>query len=544
MVAICLPRGLDLVVAIVAATKAGIGYLPVDPTHPRERINRTLSTAAVRVILTMKDQVADLSRAGAIATTVDDALAAAPTGQYAAASTPSDFACAIFTSGSTGAPKGVVIERRALAAFTRWACAAFALRAGDRFGLAASPGFDASLLEIWPTLAAGACLDVVDTDVLLVPNLLRDWVLTSEVTHLFLTSALAERVLRLTWPSERCAFRRLITGGDRLQQRPRPKQPFRVVNCYGPTEVTIVATSAAVAPPGGVTGLPSIGKALPHVAVYVLDNELRFVPGPAIGELYIGGTGVARGYLGRPDLTAERFVPDPFDPRPAARMYRTGDLGRWLANGEIEFCGRADAQIKIRGNRVEPAEAAAHLAKHPAVAAAHVLPHSTGRAGELSLVAYVVPENPEMALDTGDLKRFAASRLPDYLVPARFVVLPRLPLTTNGKVNQDALPAPESAPAFHSATFSPPRTDIEQWLTEMWQHILSVDHVGIDDSFFDLGGHSLLLAQLHEALGHGLGREVPMDAIMSHHTIRTLADFIADDQRISPPQLDTSSPGP
>lgn len=519
LVGLCLPRGIGLVVAVIAASKAGIGWLPVDPSHPAPRQRQIFAAAPLDFVLTTKDQVRSLSGAAETVTTVDEALAQEQSPRFRSTiGTAPDIACVIFTSGSTGAPKGVMLEQPSLMAFARWAHATWGIGSHDRFSLLASPGFDASLLEIWPALAAGACIDVVDPGVRLAPRLLRDWLLSRKITHSFLTTALGVRLLELSWPSAGCELRMLLIGGEPLIKRPDPALPFQVVNCYGPTEGTIIATTGIVAPTGVGTGLPTIGKPLPYANVRIFDEKFR----PAeVGELYISGAGVARGYLGRPDLTAKWFLPDPFDP--AAKMYRTGDLGRRRADGEIEFHGRVDMQVKIRGNRVEPYEATLCLTSHPAVATAHVTPGVDDATGETYLAAYVVPKALDQPPTAADLRRFAAQFLPRFLVPKLFIILPELPLTANGKIDNAVLPGPGQVHSSPRASLTFPATELERKIVELWKTILGTDQVGLDESFYDLGGHSLLLIELHTRLTEDLGCDVPIDVIMTHDTVRALA---------------------
>lgn len=535
-VAIFLPRGRCLAVAVVAVAEAGRAALPIDPAHPPERVAGILTAASVNTVVTSTDFAGtrglDTWGADASVIAVEEVIGrqpdpvAAPRTDPAAVAAPNGLAYLVFTSGSTGAPKGVMVEHRSLAAFLGSARTAFAVGAGDRFAMAASPGFDAVLLEIWLALTSGACLDVVDPAVALDPPRLREWLLEREITHMFLTTALAEPLLRLAWPARSC-LRVLLTGGETLRQRPAPELPFRLVNCYGPTETTIITTAGVVSPGGRSDDLPPIGEPLPGAQVRLLDGDLRPVTSSDTGELYIAGSGVARGYLGRPGPTAERFVADPWAACPGMRMYRTGDLGRRLPDGSIEFRGRLDDQIKIRGNRVEPAEAADRLSRHPAVAAVHVQPCSPGGQRDIELAAYLVLADMSSVPDATELRRFAARSLPDYLLPTRYFLLPRLPLTANGKVDRAALPAPETAEALPAPRSAAPEKELERRLATIWQDLLAVDRVGLDDSFFDLGGHSILLARLQQRLGEELGREVPFIALLTHHTIRELAGYLA-----------------
>jgi acyl-CoA synthetase (AMP-forming)/AMP-acid ligase II len=308
-----------------------------------------------------------------------------------------------------------------------------------------------------------------------------------------------------------------------LHRRPSIGTPFRVVNGYGPTETTIFATSEVVAPTG--SGRPPIGNPLPYSSVYLLDKRHQPVPAGAIGEIYLGGPGVARGYLGQPGLTAQRFLPDPFTQQIAARMYRTGDLGRQLPDRKIEFVGRIDDQVKIRGTRVEPDEVTAALAQHPALAAVRVEPQFN-RTGEAQvLVAYVVPHDPSHPPAPSQLRRHLTERLPTSMLPSRFVTLIALPLNSNGKLDRTALPSPVFAHTDGDAEMASPMTGLERRVAEMWARTLDLPSVGLDDIFFDLGGHSVLLAQLHDSIEREFG-EVPIETLFTHNTVRLLSGYL------------------
>ncbi|MEX5636138.1 non-ribosomal peptide synthetase [Parafrankia sp. FMc2] len=532
LVGIYLPRGIDQVTAAVAALKSGAGYLPVDPQHPVPRIRQTLSMAGPVTVITSKHHARDLDCPELRGVPIIELDGGVSTGEPAptvtpAAVDPENLAYVVYTSGSTGTPKGVQIEHGSLASFIQCDIDQFGLTAADTVALVASPGFDASVWDIWPTLAVGACLQTVEPETVLSPEALRDCVLDTGITVGFFTTAIAERLLRLSWPAS-CRFRLLLTGGEQLHVRPAPGLPFRLVNNYGPTETTVIVTSGPVRPAGdGVPRLPSIGRPLPDARIYLLDDGLRPVADGAVGEIFIGGPGVARGYLNRPDLTDERFLPDPFADRSGARMYRTSDLARRRADGSLDFAGRTDDQVKIRGNRVEPGEVAAVLQEHSALESAYVIAQPGEAAGDVFLIAYVTPADPAEPPRTRALHRYLAERLPAALVPRHFVVLDSLPITANGKVDRAALPPVAATRTDPPEPHAAPPSALQRQLAEIWRDVLGVTEVGATDSFFDLGGHSLQLADVHRRITRELGHELPLMALFEHYTIQALADHLS-----------------
>jgi amino acid adenylation domain-containing protein len=522
VVAVVLPRSVDLVVAALAALRAGAAYAPFDPTTPPERLAAMLQDAQPCVVVTRRGLSPRLP-AGPWETVALDAEAGFGEGDAPPVlERPvelSDLAYVVYTSGSTGRPKGVEVTHAGLANLVRWHHAEFAVTPTDRAPLLASPGFDASVWEMWPYLTAGASLHVPGELVRMDAEALRDWLVAREITLAFVATPLAERMLALPWPAA-SRLRTLLTGADALHRWPPPTLPFTLVNNYGPTECTVVATSGVV-PPAPVAGqLPSIGRPIANVRAYVLDERGRRLGRDREGELYIGGAGVARGYRHLPELTAERFVPDPFGP-PGARLYRTGDRVRWLPDGSLAFLGRVDDQVKVRGHRIEPDEIVAVLDTHPDVEATAVVARP-GPDGEPRLVAYVVPA-PGAALTPTALRATLQARLPDYMVPAAFVPLAALPLTASGKVDRARLPAPEDVATLRDPDVLAPRTAVEKRLAELVAELLGVRPVGVTDNFFLLGGHSLLGTQLIARLRDAFGVDVPLRTIFDHPTVDALA---------------------
>ncbi|MET0397587.1 MAG: amino acid adenylation domain-containing protein, partial [Longimicrobiaceae bacterium] len=465
-VGICLEPGAERVVAMLAVLVAGGAYLPLDPEYPAERLAWMLEDAAAPVLVTRGDLADRLPADGAWSTVLLDADADADAGlaTLAAPVAPENAAYVVYTSGSTGRPKGVVVSHAALLNLAAWHARAFAVTPADRATQLASFSFDAAVWETWPYLLAGASLHVVDAATRAEPEALRALLLERGITLAFAPTALAEALLALEWP-ERAPLRALLTGGDALRVRPRPEFPFALVNDYGPTEAAVVATSGAVAAEDAGRP-PSIGRPIDGVRVRVLDPHGGPVPTGVSGELYVGGAGVARGYLGRPELTAERFVPDALSGVPGARAYRTGDRARWLPGGELEFLGRTDRQVKLRGFRIEPGEVEAALLEQPGVREAAV--EVRDGPGGKRLVGYVAAAEGS-ALDGDAVRDGLRGRLPDHMVPAALVVLDRLPTTPAGKLDRAALPAPEREDAAGRAA---PATPTELRLADAWAEVL------------------------------------------------------------------------
>jgi amino acid adenylation domain-containing protein len=508
VVAVCLPRSPLQIVALLAAWRAGMAYLPLDPSWPEARLAQFVCAAGCAAVIA---PTAAGTKIAGTAPLIDPYDHFATSDALPSAASPNGLAYVIFTSGSTGVPKAVEVTHANLSALVEWHVAAFGLEEGCRTSHLAGLGFDASAWEVWPTLAAGGTIVLAPDAVRHDAGALRDWLVAERVETAFAPTALAEPLVRSEWPAT-TSLRTLLTGADRLTVRPRPGLPFAFVNNYGPTECTVVATSGVVVPEGDA--LPSIGRPIAGTHVHLLDERGEPVPA-GTGEIWIGGAQVARGYRGDPELTAARFVDDPR----YGRVYRTGDLGRRGEDGEIAFAGRVDAQVKVRGHRIEPAEIAAALNRVAGVQASVVRP----RGGEL--VAYVV-----LAAGTSpvaaDLRAALAVELPDYMIPARFASLDRLPLTANGKVDYDALPDPAIAPMPEAPAGRAPATPAEKRLLAIVREVVGRDDVGVDDDFFLVGGHSLLGTQVVVRAREAFGVELTLFHLFEGRTAATLATIV------------------
>ena len=522
VVGLHLERSPASVIGALAILKAGGAYLPLEPSLPAERLGYMLTDANVAVVLSRGAiaerlpkhtwSVLDWDR-------LHPLLPGYPSDCPCSGVTPETLAYVIYTSGSTGQPKGVEITHGGLRNLIAWHLRAFNVTPSDRASLQAVVGFDAAVWELWPYLAAGASVHIPEESIRSNPEALRAWLLTEKISITFLPTALAEQMLLLDWPANG-SVRVLLTGAETLHRRPSPKLPFALVNNYGPTESTVVATSGRVTSEDADGRIPSIGRAIDNTQIYILDEGLQRVAEGEAGELYIGGAGVARGYRNNPGLTAEKFVRNPFGGR-LDRLYRTGDRARFLPSGEIEFLGRLDEQIKIRGYRVEPNEIINALNAYPGVQASAVTVE-TDKAGEKRLLAYVVLAPGAKVNPTG-LRQTLSRQLPDYMVPATLVQVEALPLTVNGKVDHSALPAPNAANALADEKFVAPRTLVEQRMAVILEPLLHVDRVSVKDNFFLLGGHSLLGTQLISKIGETFGVELSLLSLFDHPTLEEMS---------------------
>jgi len=521
IVGVYLTRSVAMVVSALAVLKAGGAYLPLDPAYPAERIAFLVKDAQLQILVTGQCMASNLPVQPRHVVTLD------PEGRSTVFQNSQPIVCTvkqkdlayvIYTSGSTGQPKGVEITHASLLNLVRWHQRAFSVSPTDRATFQASPGFDASVWEIWPYLTAGACICLVDEQVRTDPEALRDWILAKGITISFLPTALAEQMLDVQWP-KKTSLRVLLTGADALRHRPPAGLPFDFVNNYGPTECTVVSTSGTVSV-GDHGELPTIGTPIDNVQAHVVDESLRPVPVGTPGELLIGGAGVGRGYLNQPELTAQKFIPDPFSQNLGGRLYRTGDLVRYLPNGEIAFLGRIDDQIKIRGYRIEPLEVTTALNRLPDVENSVLI--ARAEAGEKRLVAYVVPRRGA-DLQASALRNALAECLPEYMIPSTFVHLEKLPLSANGKLDRAALPSPTPENTLQEDAYEPPQSEVQERLATIVSTLLGVDRVGIDDNFFNRGGHSLLGAQMIAQISDVFGVELSLLSIFNDPTVRGMS---------------------
>lgn len=519
VVGLHLERSPESVICALAVLKAGAAYLPLDPSLPAERLRYMLTDANVSVVLSQGANIELLPKH--TWSVVDwerlySLLGSYPSSCPSSAVTAQSLAYVIYTSGSTGEPKGVEATHGGLRNLVDWHIRAFDVTSADRASLQAVVGFDAAVWDLWPYLAVGASVHIPQESVRSNPEAIREWLLTQKISITFLPTALAEQMLLLEWPPN-TALRVLLTGADTLRRRPSPGLRFALVNNYGPTEGTVVATSGRVESESPDGRIPSIGRAIDNTEIYILDGNMQPVREGDAGELWIGGAGVARGYRNNPALTAEKFLRNPFG---EGRLYRTGDRARVLPSREIEFMGRLDDQIKIRGYRVEPNEIINALNTYPGVRASAVAVHEDK--GEKRLVAYVVLGAGTRVDPTG-LRQMLSRKLPDYMVPAALVRVDALPLTANGKVDHTALPAPTAANALADDQFVSPRTMVEERLAGILRPLLHVDRVSVKDNFFLLGGHSLLGTQLITRINESFGVELSLLSLFDHPTLEEMS---------------------
>jgi len=537
-VAICVERGIEAVVGILGVLKAGGCYVPLDPDYPEDRLRFMMADSSSRVLLKKGDHVhawacnvpeIDLD------SDFDDQPDTNP-GPVDEDPASSKLAYVIYTSGSTGAPKAVMVEHKSLVNLIFDWISRFKGSQLDRSFQASmwtSFCFDVSVFEIFATLSTGGTLNIVPDAVRSDPPMLLDWLTQKRISFGFLPPFIVRNLRGLLENTGRALpFRRLLVGVESLSEADlhwlRGATPgLTIVNGYGPTETTVFCTAYQEIAERHRNA--PIGRPIANTRVYILDDCRQPVPVGVPGELHIGGVGVARGYLGRPDLTAERFITDPFSVAPEARMYKTGDLGRWLSDGTIEFLGRNDSQVKLRGFRVELGEIEAKLAEYPQITEAAVLAREDAP-GNKRLVAYFVGAEHS---DIGAIRRHLSDHMPEYMIPAAFVRLARLPLTPNGKLDRKSLPAPGHE-AFASREFEPPRNDVEITVAAIWSELLKLDRIGRNDNFLELGGHSLLTVQVISRLRDALNVDVPFRALFAGPT---LAEFAAVVAKALPSQL-------
>ncbi|MFJ4321085.1 amino acid adenylation domain-containing protein [Streptomyces lavendulae] len=523
-VAVCFDRGVDTVVALLGVCKAGGVYVPMDPDYPDERLAFMLRDTDACLVLTQERHRARLARLSDVpGLLVDEAGAGDAGGVPAVEVGPDDLAYILYTSGSTGAPKGVMIEHRSICRLVESAALA-KVTASDVVGQTSNFCFDVYTHECWSALASGATLAVVAKETLVDSARLADTVRGLGITTLWLTSALFNRHLTER-PDMLAGLKTVLYGGEAVDRSVAdavaagPWAPGRLANCYGPTEATVCVVCHTVGAADEHRPAMPIGRPIDNTEVYVMDPAGRLSPIGVPGELWIAGPGVGRGYWNRPDLSAQRFVGHPFSEVPGARAYRTGDLVRWLPGGQLEFLGRVDDQVKLRGQRIELGEIESVVAADEGVVSAVVVLRAVG--AEQHLIAYYVPA-PDNARTRQELRERCRRSLPSFMVPTWFVALDSLPLTPNGKVDRRRLPTPE---ATETDGYAPPRDDVERAMAEVWSHVLGVERVGVHDNFFDLGGQSLHIVRITNRLREQ-DIEVSIRHMMQHQTIARLTEAI------------------
>jgi amino acid adenylation domain-containing protein len=539
-VGLAVERSPEMLVGMLGVLKAGGAYVPLDPAYPHDRLSYMLEDSRARVLLTQGHLAGRIPTGEARVVLLDWEETEKP-GPEPVTVQPENAAYVIYTSGSTGRPKGVVVAHRSIAAYARTARGYYAIRPADRMLQFGSISFDTSAEEIYPTLIAGATLVLRPDDMALSMSRFLGELDRLGITVLTMQTAFWHEIVAglvdgLELPR---SLRLLAFGGeealfDRLADwRLRVGPEVRLVNTYGPTEATIVSTYRELASPEPValdTEVP-IGRAIPGARTYVLDRRLEPVLAGVNGELMIGGVGLARGYLERPDLTAERFIPDPYSGVPGARLYRSGDLARFRPDGDLLFAGRADRQLKLRGYRIEPGEIEAALRQHPALRDA--VAGLRGRDDAKRLVAWVVPGEGQEAPPAAELRAFLRDRLPEPMVPAVILAVAGLPLTPSGKLDRRALPEPAGVRPDLPG-YVEPSTALERTVAGIFRDLLHVDRVGRNDNFFDLGGHSLLVVRAHQRLREALGREIPVVDLFRFPTVALLSRHLGSGEEEKP----------
>ncbi|HEX6864906.1 MAG TPA: amino acid adenylation domain-containing protein, partial [Thermoanaerobaculia bacterium] len=538
LVAVCLDRSLEMAAAVLGVLEAGAAVLPLDPAYPRQRLGLMLADSGAPLLLTRQSLLAALPEPQARVLCLDEwpEEPSASPGDLPRVP-PETLAYVIYTSGSTGRPKGTGLSRGALANLIHWQLRTAPLPPGARVLQLAPLSFDVSFQEMFSTWASGGTLVLVPEETRRDPEALLDLLAAHRVRRMFLPFVALQQICEAAGRREVPRdLKEIRTAGEQLRITEamvdlfsRLGAGFRLDNDYGPSETHVVTSFRLPGDPAGWPLLPPIGRPVGGCQVYVLDGSMRPVPAGVPGELWLGGRQVGRGYHRRPELTAERFLPDPWSPEPGARLYRTGDLARWSPEGELDFLGRIDAQVKVRGFRIEPGEIEAVLAQHPAVQEAAVVVRS-GDASERRLVAFWTPAG-EAEAAASELRAFLAERLPEHMVPSVLLPLSAFPLTPSGKVDRRSLASLAPVETAGEGADGAPRTPLEEIVTGVWAAVLGLEHVGVEQNFFDLGGHSLLATRVTARLSQACQVDFPIRALFEHPTARGLAAALEREMR-------------
>ena len=539
LVGICMQRGVEMMVAVLGVLKAGAAYVPLDPTSPQERLSYMIEDSNVLVLLTQQRLLDALPDNGVRVVCLDshrDVVDEQSTASPPRDTTAENLLYVTYTSGSTGRPKGIAMTNRPLLNLLAWMCRTTQLPEGARTVQFASLSFDVSFQDMFSTWLSGGTLVLInEAERQDIPALAR--VLTQRrVNRIFMPAVALQQLAQGFFNQEQFSttLKRVIAGSEQLQKTHAIEEFFRLTkdcslhNEYGPSETHVVTALSLPESPGLWPVRPPIGRPISNTQIYLLDSFLQPVPIGVAGELYIGGVNLARGYLGRPDLTAERFVPDPFSERPGARLYKTGDLARYHADANIEFIGRMDNQVKVRGYRVELGEIEAVLNEHRLVRECVVMAEPD-KSGSNRLVAYFVASG-ETAPKVEELRTFLRQKLPEYMMPSAFVALDAMPLTPGRKIDRRALPKITGIRPDLEAAFVPPRNRMEKAIAAIWEQVLGLEQAGVHDNFFDLGGHSLLMAQVYDRLQKVVDKKLSMVDLLEYPTISSLARFLNKDR--------------
>jgi amino acid adenylation domain-containing protein len=537
LVGLFMERSLEMVIGMYGILKAGGAYVPMDPEYPPERVAFMAKDAQVPVLLTQKHLMASLPRNEAEVVCLDSEwsiIAGENSENFASGTTAENLAYVIYTSGSTGMPKGAMNSHRGICNRLLWMQDAYQLTDEDHVLQKTPFSFDVSVWEFFWPLLVGARLIVARPGGHKDPGYLVNLIQEQEITTLHFVPPMLQVFLDEEGVEKCHSLKRVICSGEalpyELQERFFAKLPAELHNLYGPTEAAVDVSYWACKRDSD-QGIVPIGYPVANTQLYILDSHLQAVPIGVTGELYIGGVQVGRGYLNRPELTAEKFVPDPFSRAAGARLYRTGDLARHLPGGEIEYLGRTDHQVKIRGLRIELGEIEALLEEHEAIQQAVVMAREDVP-GDKRLVAYILPDGgqtPSAVL----LRQYLQEKLPEYMVPSAFVMLEKFPLSPNGKIDRRALPKPKVDRQTEEG-YVAPRNEVEKTIASIWRELLHAKNVGVNDNFFELGGHSLLLVKMLSRLQESFRKKIPIVEIFRHPTITTLASFLAQREKKEP----------